>query len=151
MKKLSLLLFCAITLLCSCGVSTSDGEERSVNGPSTPSNPNGTPSTGAASISSVCSNYTCYYGCKGVNLFTCETDGQYYSNETGSYVTTDVEPFLATYISICGDGEACSEPNSSTVNKGGSSNGGGGNSLCSQLGCGGIFCSGKCTGCPGCY
>ena len=34
----------------------------------------------------------------------------------------------------------------------GSSSGssGGGSSYCAQLGCGGIFCSGKCIGCPGC-
>ena len=31
-----------------------------------------------------------------------------------------------------------------------SSSSGGGGGYCKQLGCGGIFCSGKCIGCPGC-
>ncbi len=53
----------------------------------------------------------------------------------------------------CPSGLVCYEAGSiwgthcTIIDKGGSS---GGSGYCKELGCGGIFCSGKCVGCPGC-
>lgn len=151
MKKILVIcsIILSIAILAACSLDTSDGNK--VSAPSNGDTPSTTTPTGKASIKSVCSSYSCYYGCKGVNIYDCKSDGNLYTNESGSYkVNNDIEPLLGKYIDKCGDGEACTEPDytPSTTPTGGSS---GGNSYCSSMGCGGLFCSGKCTGCPGCY
>ena len=151
MKKTLLIAFAAAALLASCADWADDEKEGGSTGPGGGDTPGG--GSGAASMSEVCADYTCQVGCQGVNLFECKSDGQYYANEGGSYVPVNIEVFYGQfydkYGAICGDGEMCSEPDSP---KSSSSSGGygGGGSFCSQHGCGGIFCSGDCIGCPGC-
>ena len=157
MKKLFLILIAVAALMVACSLNTSDGAKNDGGtGPeydtpvetvpgSIPGTPTDTPTYTTPSITDVCLDYSCFVGCNGIDLYLCNIDNQYYSNETGVFAVSNMEVFLGVYGPICGDGGPCTTQPAVTP-----SYGGGGNSYCSQMGCGGIFCSGDCVGCPGC-
>ncbi len=71
-------------------------------------------------------------------------------NDTTSCSSDHYCEYVMTWdFQIGGPGESRYEcyPNDLRSDTGSGSGGGG---YCAQLGCGGIFCSGKCIGCPGC-
>ena len=168
-KALWISMFFLMALLgASCSVDSSDGNSNRSTDPGTDnqSDPEyrGTDNPGGgdggsgsnASIDDICCGAHCYGGCKGVYLYDCGGEN-FYSNITGTYTSANPQDLYAFFDQNCPVEmsdipwyEDCPSNTSTCQESTNTSYGGGGNSYCKQMGCGGLFCAGDCVGCPGC-